>query len=142
MIYFSTGKLWKKVFWNNKNFFLCQLLELRKTKLVKLMSYVSHQSIGDQLWGTKCVAADWTVEKENNSLLVQNRVFFPQFTSWKINHNKYSLKKIVDSEFEIGETKGQLISEWLFGVFNFPKNQDKNLMNFCPRLCKVVKSDN
>ena len=30
--------------------------------------------------------------------------------------------------------KGQLISEWLFGVFNFPKNQRKNLMNFCPRI--------
>ena len=30
--------------------------------------------------------------------------------------------------------KGQLISEWLFGVFNFPKKQLKNLMNFCPRI--------
>ena len=28
--------------------------------------------------------------------------------------------------------KSQLISEPLFGVFNFPKNQCKNLMNFCP----------
>ena len=24
---------------------------------------------------------------------------------------------------------GQLISEWLFGIFNFPKNQQKKLMN-------------
>ena len=39
-------------------------------------------------------------------------------------------------------TKGQLISEWLFGVFNFPKIKRKNLMNFCPRILKVVKSDN
>ena len=31
-------------------------------------------------------------------------------------------------------TKGQLISECLFGVFNFPKKQRKNLMNFCPRI--------
>ena len=30
--------------------------------------------------------------------------------------------------------KGQLISEWLFGVFNFPKSQRKILMNFCPRI--------
>ena len=31
--------------------------------------------------------------------------------------------------------KGQAISEWLFGVFNFPKKQQcKNLMNFCPRI--------
>ena len=30
--------------------------------------------------------------------------------------------------------KGQLISEWLFDVLNFPKNQHKNLMNFCPRI--------
>jgi hypothetical protein len=28
-------------------------------------------------------------------------------------------------------TKGQLISEWLFDVLNFPKKQRKNLMNFC-----------
>ena len=33
----------------------------------------------------------------------------------------------------ITEHKGQLISEWLFDVLNFPKKQRKNLMNFCPR---------
>ena len=32
------------------------------------------------------------------------------------------------------EIKGQLILEWLFGGFNFPKNQRKNLMHFCPRI--------
>ena len=31
-------------------------------------------------------------------------------------------------------SKGQLISEWLFDVLNFPKNQYKNLMNFCPTI--------
>ena len=36
--------------------------------------------------------------------------------------------------------KGQLISEWLYDVFNFPKKQCKNLMNFCPRIWKVVQS--
>ena len=30
--------------------------------------------------------------------------------------------------------KGQLISEWLFAVLNFPKKQTKKLMNFCPRI--------
>jgi hypothetical protein len=30
--------------------------------------------------------------------------------------------------------KGQLISECLFDVSNFPKNQHKNLMNLCPRI--------
>ena len=30
--------------------------------------------------------------------------------------------------------KGQVISEWNFDVLNFPKNQQKNLMNFCPRI--------
>ena len=30
--------------------------------------------------------------------------------------------------------KGQLISELLFDVLNFPKNQRKNLTNFCPRI--------
>ena len=36
-------------------------------------------------------------------------------------------------------SKGQLISEWLFGTFNFPK-RTKNLMNFYPRIQKVVES--
>ena len=31
-------------------------------------------------------------------------------------------------------SKGQLISELLFGVFKFPKNQRKNFINFCPRI--------
>ena len=30
--------------------------------------------------------------------------------------------------------KGQLISERLFDVLSFPKNQRKNLMNFCPKI--------
>ena len=30
--------------------------------------------------------------------------------------------------------KGQLISEYLFCVIDFPKNQRKNLTNFCPRI--------
>ena len=32
------------------------------------------------------------------------------------------------------DAKGQLISEWLFGVLNFPKKQRKNLKDFCPRI--------
>ena len=34
----------------------------------------------------------------------------------------------------ITEHKGQLISEWLFDVLNFPKKQCKNLNDFCPRI--------
>ena len=30
--------------------------------------------------------------------------------------------------------KGQLVSECLLDVLNFPKNQRKNLTNFCPRI--------
>ena len=36
--------------------------------------------------------------------------------------------------------KGQLISEWLFDVLNFPKKQLKIFMTFCPRIQKVVES--
>ena len=39
-------------------------------------------------------------------------------------------------------SKGRLISECLFDVLTFPKNQRKNLMNSCPRSLKVVKPDN
>ena len=35
-------------------------------------------------------------------------------------------QKIVDT--------GRLISEWLFDLLNFPKNQHNFLMNFCPRI--------
>jgi hypothetical protein len=31
-------------------------------------------------------------------------------------------------------SKGQLISECPLDVLNFPKNQQKNLTNFCPRI--------
>ena len=30
--------------------------------------------------------------------------------------------------------KGQLISECPFDILNYPKNQRKNLTNFCPRI--------
>ena len=33
-------------------------------------------------------------------------------------------------------SKGQVISEWIFGVWNFPKKQRKNLKNFCPKHLK------
>ena len=36
-------------------------------------------------------------------------------------------------------TKGQLISECPFDVWNFPKKTRKILTNFCPRIWKVVK---
>jgi hypothetical protein len=42
------------------------------------------------------------LKKKTNFLLVQNS-FFSQFASRKRNHNKFSLKKFVDSKFEIGE---------------------------------------
>ena len=39
-------------------------------------------------------------------------------------------------------SKGQLISEWLFDVLNFPKKTRKNVMDFCPKIEKVVESKN
>ena len=35
-------------------------------------------------------------------------------------------------------SKSQLIFEWLFAIFNFSKTHPKNLMNFSPRILKVV----
>ena len=46
----------------------------------------------------------WAVEKGNKFLFVPKQFFCSQFASWKRNHDKYSLEKFVDSEFEIGET--------------------------------------
>ena len=46
----------------------------------------------------------WAVGKGNKLLIGPKQIFFSQFDSWKRNQNKYSLKKFVDSEFEICET--------------------------------------
>ena len=45
-----------------------------------------------------------------------------------------ALEKYRDKQDKAKKSKGQLMSEWLFGVFNFPKKQRKNLMNFCHRI--------
>ena len=45
-----------------------------------------------------------------------------------------ALEKYKDKQDKAKKAKGQLISEWLFGVLNFPKKTTQNLMNFCPRI--------
>ena len=45
-----------------------------------------------------------------------------------------ALEKYRDKQDKAKKAKGKLMSEWLFGVFNFPKNQRKSLMNFYPRI--------
>ena len=48
-----------------------------------------------------------------------------------------SVSKTNKSTYEMSNLdliKGQLISKCLFHVLNFPKNQRKNLTNFCPRI--------
>ena len=42
-------------------------------------------------------------------------------------------QKDLESDKENDQAKGQLMSEGLFGVWNFPKNKRNSLMNFCPR---------
>ena len=37
--------------------------------------------------------------------------------------------KVSDS---LGGTKGQIKSEWIYEIINFPKNDPKNLKDFCP----------
>ena len=53
--------------------------------------------------------------------------------------NSHKVMWSIRSAHTVSITKGQLISEWLFDILNFPKNQCKNLMNFCPRISKLVK---
>ena len=31
-----------------------------------------------------------------------------------------------------GDTKDQSMSEWIYEIINFPKNDPKNLKDFCP----------
>ena len=46
--------------------------------------------------------------------------------NWTKSFMKYSLNLYY---FLVSSTKGQLISKWLFGFFNYPKKRKKN---FCP----------
>ena len=43
----------------------------------------------------------------------------------------YTIRDYIQRIGSVESFKGQLISELLFDVLNFPKNQRKNLMNFC-----------
>ena len=53
----------------------------------------------------------------------------PQYLDMQIFNYHYVQLQLVKNP-----TKGQLILEWLFGVFNFPKKLRKNLMNICPKI--------
>ena len=46
----------------------------------------------------------FSVEKVNKLLIGPRKFFFLSLPVEKRNHNHYLLKKIVDSEFDIGET--------------------------------------
>ena len=59
--------------------------------------------------------------------------FYIHFLS-ESHTNKHTFEKAWFGLVQWCLGKGQLISEWLFGVFNFPKHQRKILMNFCPKI--------
>ena len=40
---------------------------------------------------------------------------------------------VISSQKPVDKSKGQLISERLFDILNYPKTQRKDLTNFCPR---------
>ena len=37
--------------------------------------------------------------------------------------------------------KGQIKSEWIYEITNFPKNYPKNLKDFCPMYCKNLRAE-
>ena len=64
-------------------------------------------------------------------LYEQSRESFDANIDEESNHFQEIPEEIYEDSDEI---KGQLISEWLLDILNFPKNQRKNLMKFCPRI--------
>ena len=64
-------------------------------------------------------------------LYEQSRESFDANIDEESNHFQEIPEEIYEDSDEI---KGQLIPEWLLDVLNFPKNQCKNLMNFCVRI--------
>ena len=79
------------------------VLLFHNSKLITNSSDVTYVS---PIWFTIFVHeffSVWAAEIENIFLIVPKQ-FLYQFACWKRNHNKHSLKKFVDSRFEIGET--------------------------------------
>ena len=61
--------------------------------------------------------------------LVISKIFQKLMSPWdKVDPEKN--KRNID--FRLRATKGQLISEWSFGVFKSPKKPTKFLSDFCP----------
>ena len=50
-------------------------------------------------------------------------------SSQEIRNRKQNFSRLMMSHLDCVRTKGHLISELLFDVLNFPKNQRKHLMN-------------
>ena len=61
-------------------------------------------------------------------------VVFMVFVANGVNFAYSNFINYFAEKSELQLSKGQLISELLFDVLNFPKKQRKNLMNFCPRI--------
>ena len=60
----------------------------------------------------------------------------------KSNFAKWSGKCKMWYLFGIVHTKGQIKSEWIYEINNFPKNYQKNLNDFCPMYCKNSQGRN
>ena len=43
---------------------------------------------------------------------------------------------------QIEAVKGQIMSEWIYEIINFPKNDQKNLKDFCPMYYKNSQGRN
>ena len=41
-----------------------------------------------------------------------------------------------------GVAKGQIKSEWIYEIINFPKNDPKDLKDFCPMYCENSQGRN
>ena len=53
------------------------------------------------------------------------------YERWRLGDEGVEIRSSEEQEWA---ATGQLISECLFDVINFPKKQRKNLTNFCPRI--------
>ena len=53
------------------------------------------------------------------------------YERWRLGDEGVEIRSSEEQEWA---ATGQLISECLFDVLNFPKKQRKNLTNFCPRI--------
>ena len=68
-------------------------------------------------------------------------LFLDHYRGIHVKHGSHSHRRANGKSLNM-YFKGQIISEWIYEIINFPKNDPKNLKDFCPMYCKNSQGRN